>query len=283
MNESIGKAWVPLILSVAPNGARKTKKDHPALPITPRELAETALACREAGASMIHLHVRDEKEGHSLSVETYRRTIEAIRAEVGMDMVVQVTSEAVGIYSSAEQMAMVKELRPEAVSLALRELYPENGGNREAFSDFSAWIEDSGIIPQWILYDPADVRRFEALRAEGVVAGKCAPKLFVLGRYSKNQLSEPNDLLPFLEVDNGQDPWSLCAFGAKEAASAITAAGLGGHARIGFENNLLLPNGTVAPNNAAAIATVADGVKALGRPLATAEKARAIMRGELDQ
>ena len=82
--------WQPLVLAVAPNGARKTKADHPALPIGPEELAETAKACAGAGASMIHLHVRDAEGQHSLDVGRYLAATEAIRAAVGEDLVIQI-------------------------------------------------------------------------------------------------------------------------------------------------------------------------------------------------
>ena len=68
-----------LMLAVAPNGARKTREDHPALPLSPAELADTSAACRDAGACMIHLHVRDAQQQHSLDPELYRVAIAAIR------------------------------------------------------------------------------------------------------------------------------------------------------------------------------------------------------------
>ena len=88
-----GASFPPVFLAVAPNGARKTKADHPALPITPAELAATAAACAEAGAAMIHLHVRDADQRHSLDVEAYRAAIAAVRSAVGEDLVIQATSE----------------------------------------------------------------------------------------------------------------------------------------------------------------------------------------------
>jgi uncharacterized protein (DUF849 family) len=81
---------------VAPNGARKTKADHPALPIGPAELAATAAACRDAGAAAIHLHVRDEAGGHSLDAGRYREATAEVRAAIGEAMIVQITTEAVG-------------------------------------------------------------------------------------------------------------------------------------------------------------------------------------------
>ncbi|NBB83711.1 MAG: hypothetical protein GVY28_09935, partial [Alphaproteobacteria bacterium] len=73
--QSLVSSTTPCLLMVAPNGARKTKADHPALPIGPAELAATAVACRDAGAAAIHLHVRDEAGGHSLDAGRYREAI----------------------------------------------------------------------------------------------------------------------------------------------------------------------------------------------------------------
>ena len=74
---------------------------------------------------MIHAHVRDRDGRHLLDAEAYRAAIAAIRAAVGDRLVIQITSEALGIYQPAEQMDVVREVRPEAVSLALRELLPD--------------------------------------------------------------------------------------------------------------------------------------------------------------
>lgn len=269
-------SWEPLVLTVAPNGARKTKKDHPRLPLTPAELADTAAACRDAGAAMIHLHVRDDEAGHSLDCERYRAAIEAIRGAVGESLIIQVTSEAVGLYSAEQQMAMVRDLRPEAVSLSVREIVPDSASEKTAAAFFE-WLSGSGILPQYILYDDADLRRFDDLVGRGVIPEAPIFLLYVLGRYSAGQQSEPNDLLPFLAAASAPHSWALCAFGAKEVACVSAAAALGGHARVGFENNLLLPDGQVAADNAAAVAATAQAVRSIGRPLADADEARQLM------
>ena len=118
----------PLMIAVAPNGARKTKQDHPALPTSAQELAATARECREAGACMIHLHVRDKKNGHTLDPILYEEAIRAIRNEVKDGLILQITTEAVGIYNAGEQIEVVKAVRPEAASIALREFCPARVG-----------------------------------------------------------------------------------------------------------------------------------------------------------
>src|ERR1700759_2392988 len=122
---TMGEARGQVVLTVAPNGGRKTKADHPELPLSADELARTAAECLERGASMIHLHVRDAEGQHSLDPEAYRAMIARICREVGDRLVLQITSESIGRYSPAEQRAAVLKTNPEAVSLALRELAPE--------------------------------------------------------------------------------------------------------------------------------------------------------------
>lgn len=270
-------AWQPLILAVAPNGAYKTRDDHPALPLTAEEIALDARACRDAGASLLHLHVRDSGGRHSLDPSIYRRTIERVRAEVGDGMVIQVTSEIANVYQTEEQLAMMRALKPESVSLAIREIVP-SAAAEPAAAEFLRWVCDRGIIPQFILYSVEDVARYGDLCLRGVVPGGPHLLLFVLGRYTPGQVSAPADLTPFLGVYDQVSPWMVCAFGPMEHACGIVAAGLGGHVRVGFENNLWLKDGTPAPGNAALVQQIAEGAAALGRPLADADTVRRMLR-----
>lgn len=263
----------PLIVTVAPNGAYKQPADHPALPVTPHTLAATARACRDAGASMIHMHIRDAQGRHSLDVDGYREAWRVVREAVGREMVVQITSEAAGIYQAPAQIAMVEALRPEAVSIGLREIDKPEVGEAGLARFFAGLVRERAMV-QVILYDVADLRRWQALRARGVVPEAPWFLLFVLGRYSAGQTSRPQDLLPFLAAHDGGEPWAVCAFGATENTCIAAAAVFGGHARVGFENNLLTKDGATAPDNAALVRQAAETARALGRPLATADDIR---------
>jgi 3-keto-5-aminohexanoate cleavage enzyme len=139
-----------VVVAVAPNGGRRTKADHPALPITADELARAAAQCLEHGASMVHLHVRDAEGKHCLNVDAYRSAIARICRAVGDRLVIQITSEALGRYSPAEQRAVVLETNPEAVSLALRELAPEKADEKD-FGEFLGKLKRMRIWPQIIL------------------------------------------------------------------------------------------------------------------------------------
>ncbi|AZG17262.1 3-keto-5-aminohexanoate cleavage protein [Cupriavidus pauculus] len=256
-------------LAVAPNGARKTHLDHPQLPITPSELARCAQECLDIGAAMIHLHVRKADFTHSLEVSHYEAAVAAIRKAVGDRLVIQLTTEAVGVYKPSQQIATIKTLRPEAASVAIRELVQVDESGRNTAGEFFQWMRSEGVVAQYILYDADDVNRYAELRKDGHIPKDGHWVLFVLGRYSVGQTSSPSDLLPFLAawkatgMDKTATQWAVCAFGNLEADCAAASVLLGGHARIGFENNMLLPTGQVAPNNAALLQAVRKTVDAL--------------------
>ena len=265
-----------MMITVAPNGARKTQLDHPKLPITPKELAHTAAASLEAGACMLHLHVRDEKLRHSLDVERYREAILTIRQQLGEELIIQITTEAVGIYTPEQQIQTVAQLRPEAVSLAIREISPP-GVDEKISADFFSFLRRERIAPQYILYDKEDILHFNELLKRGIVPDENISILLVLGRYAENQQSDSADLSPLLSHLPDVNSWSLCAFGASEADCMLEAIRRGGHCRVGFENNLLLADGTTAEDNSALVRAVSERAAALQRKIASADAARKLL------
>ncbi len=265
-----------VMIVVAPNGARKTQLDHPKLPLSPKELAMTAAACLEAGACMLHLHVRDSKLLHSLDSDLYRTAIKAIRNEVGEELIVQITTEAVGLYQREQQIQVVHEVRPEAVSLAIREISPK-GCDEKASAKFFSFLQREHIKPQYILYSEDDIVHFSDLLNRSVVPHDNVSVLLVLGRYTQNQQSDPAELEALLAKLPVVSDWSLCAFGASEAACMFEAIQRGGHCRVGFENNLLLADGSQAVDNAALVQAVADGVKSHQRTVASPYEARELL------
>ena len=273
-------APAPVLIMVAPTGARRTKADHPALPISPAEIAADAASCFEAGASALHLHVRDEMNAHSLDPARYREAIAAVR-DAAPEMVVQITTEAAGRFSPADQHALVDDLKPASASIALRELFPESQiGRKESLAFVRRGIE-AGVALQWILFDSTDLARLRLLVADGRLGSAPPRLLFVLGRYSENQESNPNDLRPFLNGLNrwpGKKPsWSVCAFGRGETAALAGAMVFGGHARVGFENSVVRADGSAAASNAQRVGDIAGLAGALGRPVADPGTARAIL------
>lgn len=275
MTEHSGEAAdrKPVIIMSAPNGARRGTRDHPALPVTAPEIAACAESVVEAGAAVLHLHVRNAEGRHTLDAAVYRTAIAAVRERVGERVVIQVTSEACGLYSREQQMAVVRELRPESVSLALRELCPDVASEQDA-AVFFAWLRAHAIHPQYILYSSAEVARFEDLRRRGIIADQRPFVLFVLGRYSRELAGNPADLDLFCAALGDRAEWSVCCFGVREHEAANRAMLHGGHVRVGFENNLHLPDGSLARDNAELVRLIAADAATSRRPLASAHDVR---------
>lgn len=271
------------LVIVAPNGARRSKADHPALPITPSEMADEVTACAAAGAAMVHLHARDSDGKHSLEIDDNAAMLQRVSDQLGDQIIVQVTTEAVGIYQPEQQMTLIKELQPEAASFALRELIA-NDDWLDRGAEFFAWVHGKSILAQYILYSADDLTRYFDLLDRGVLPAGGHHLLFVLGRYRKGQQSMPVELLPFLQVIGQRPdpaataPWALCAFGQLEQQCLAAACSLGGDARIGFENNLLRSDGTQAQNNAEQVAQLAKTILSMGRKLHTADSVRQLYK-----
>ena len=255
---------------VAPNGARKTKADHPALPMLRQEIIDEVIACRDAGAAMVHLHARDQNGKHSLEVDDNLHLYHALKEQVGDSIIVQLTTEAVGQYSPSQQMALINEVKPEAASLALSELIPESQYSDTAYLDkasgFFHGIAEQGIIAQYILYSPQDLERYFSLLEKGLIPAYNHHILLVLGRYDQHQTASPQDLSPFLQqrLFNHDKRWAVCAFGKYEHLCLTASMIMGGDIRVGFENNHVNHQGTVASTNAEQVANLVETAKYLG-------------------
>ena len=253
-----------VVVAVAPNGGRKTKADHPGLPITAQELAQTAAECANQGAAMLHLHVRDAQGVHLLDAEAYRAAIARICGAIGNRLVVQIASESMGRYSPPQQMAVVLDTNPEAASFALRELAPEKK-DEKLFGDFLERLKWLRVWPQIILYSPEEAQRLAAMQKQGLITFEQVAVLYVLGRFSLLRRAAPSDLLPFIAPDMPRfASWSVCAFGRREAACVVAGALFGGHVRVGFENNVVLPDGGQAATNADLVGVAARALDDLG-------------------
>lgn len=243
-------------LMVAPNGATRTKSDHPNLPITLEEMIQTAKECQAAGADGLHLHLRDETGAHLLDGPTYQAWLAALRAEVP-ELKYQTTTEAAGVYGGAFQRALAPETGCDRISAAVREL------NRDiAPEDLRAFyrnLADQGVSVQHILYAPEDFALLRAALDDALWDAPDLQLLFVAGRYAVGQNSAPSDLVPFLAEMHARDlapDWGVCAFGAGETECLLWAHDNGGKMRIGFENSFFHQDGTKAKSNAERVAAL---------------------------
>lgn len=240
----------PFVL-VAPNGARRGKADHPALPVTIPETVETAVACRRAGADGLHLHVRDAAGAHSLDPGRYKEALAELDRAVP-DMAIQITTESAGLFDVTTQLATLRAVAPEWASISVREI----ARAPELIDAVYGTCADSGTRVQHILYDATDAALLRNWQARGLVRAGQDDVILVLGRYATGQQSRPEDLAPLLQNIPEGAPWMLCAFGASEHACLSEAARLGGACRVGFENSLTAADGRQHSDNAASVAAL---------------------------
>jgi len=260
---------------VAPNGARKTRRDHPALPVSIKETVEEAVQCYAAGATVLHGHVRGKQEQHLLDAGLYRELIAEMKQKAP-GMLVQITTEAVGVYTPTQQVDCVQKVVPDMASVALTEITAKFTDLQFA-KRFYAWTIEAGVHIQHILFSDEDLIQFLKLKQSGVIPASHRCVLFVLGRYSVDFQSHPTDLDPFLARDLTGLDWFVCAFGAKEQACLNAAIDHGGHARIGFENNLYLPTGDIAANTAELVSELTKSITASDRSFATSDQTRHLL------
>lgn len=247
----------PRLITVAPNGARKLPVDHPRLPITPDDIARESRLAADAGASLLHLHVRNPDGSHSLDPAHYRQAIAAVREACGDRLMIQITTESAGVFGWREQVRAVTGTRPEAASVALRELCStDSATDRSAYTGFIADCLSEGVWLQHILYDVPDVQRFNRFHSDGVY-GETPFVLMVVGRYSGAEGSTTDALDAMRHALAPGVAWAVCAFGAAETGILEHALKRGGHVRVGFENNLLNADGTIASSNAERVSHVA--------------------------
>ncbi|MFV0432001.1 MAG: 3-keto-5-aminohexanoate cleavage protein [Alphaproteobacteria bacterium] len=261
------------IIATAPNGGRKTKADHPYLPLTTDGILRTAEECLNAGSAFFHLHIRDDNGKHTLDAQRYKQTLQALKHCFHDDLFVQITTESVGLYQPHEQIQSVKEVHPEAVSLGLKEIIPSQEYIPQA-QEFFHWLEDERIHYQIILYHPDELLYLKQLMEQNIIPKRRHSVLFVLGRYEEKGTSSPLDLIDFIANNKQQHLWMVCAFGILETTIAQAVISLGGDMRVGFENNLYLPNGELAQKNSDLVKLTTQSIQHIHKKPATAQEIR---------
>jgi 3-keto-5-aminohexanoate cleavage enzyme len=258
MSASISKSGSALpTLMVAPNGARLTGDDHPALPVTIPEIVATAKSCAVAGAGAIHFHVRDANRAHILDAGLYREALDELRREVPM-MHHQITTETVGRYAPADMRRVTIASQPEGVSIGVVEMMP-SGAPAPEDAKFYAWLAEAGIAVQHICYLPEHLGLLGRMLEYASLPKTNVWCLFVIGHYS-GAMSHPDMIAPFksaMDAAGITGDWAVCAFREEESACIASAVAMGGKLRVGFENSSFMADGTIAPDNAARVAEAA--------------------------
>ena len=264
-----------VILSAAIVGAELTRAQTPHLPITPREIADEAARCREAGAAVIHLHVRNDDGSNTQSAERFGETIAAIRAKT--DCIVQPsTGGAVGM--SMSERAGPLACKPEMATLNCGSL---NFGNdvfvntRPEIRDMAKRIRAAGAIPELECYEVGHVDEAIALAKEGVLVAPLHFQ-FVLG--VPGGIGAREEVVRFMQtlVPSGAT-WAVAAVGRFQQSMTELAMRLGGHARVGLEDNIYLSKGVLSEGSAPLVLRAATYARSIGRTPADPTRARELL------
>lgn len=264
-----------LIITAAMVGAEVTRQQQPNLPITPDEIAEAAAACREAGASICHLHVRTDDGEPTQSGERFRETIEKIRERT--DIIVQVSTGG-AVWMSAEERLQPVALKPEMATLTCGTVNFSNEvfmNDPQTLRKFAAELKKYGVRPEFEIFDSGMINNAVQLVKEGFVE----PPFhfdFVLGVPGALPASAKN-LLFLTEVLPENSTWSVAGMGRHQLSMAALAITLGGHVRVGFEDNIYYRKGELAKSNAQLVERVHRIADEMDRPVATPDETRKIL------
>ena len=264
-----------LIITAALTGAEVTREQQPALPISPEEIAVAAQECGQAGASIVHLHARNADGSPTQDRETYRQIIAAIRRRC--DVIVQVsTGGAVGM-TPAERLQPVA-LKPEMATLSMGTV---NFGD-DVFMNHPADMEvflramhEHGVKPELEVFDTGMLTTASRWLKQGLLRGP-AHFDFVLG-IPGGMAGTPEALMYLRAQLPLGSSWTVAGIGAAQLQLGTLAIVLGGHVRVGFEDNVYYRKGELATSNAQLVARVARISQELGRSPATPDEARAML------
>lgn len=264
-----------LILTAAIVGAETTRAQTPYLPITAREIAEEAARCRDAGAAVIHLHVRNPDGSPSQSRELYAEAIAAIREAT--DVIIQ-TSTGGAIGMSAEERAQPLLCRPEMATLNCGTLNFGDGifdNARPLIRDLAARIRAAGSVPELECYEVGHIHEALQLAAEGHITGPLHFQ-FVLG--VPGGIAAREDVLRFMisQIPPGST-WGVAAVGRHQRPMTELAMQLGGHARVGLEDNIYLEKNVLAEGSAPLVARAAAFARSIGREVVDPDRARQLL------
>ncbi|MFC2164299.1 3-keto-5-aminohexanoate cleavage protein [Acidobacteriota bacterium] len=264
-----------LIITVAATGNVPTKEMNPHLPVTPEEIVDTAIRCREAGASIIHVHARDETGKPTLDPEVFTQIHQLISQNT--DIIVQISTGGRAGMDTEARAAAVRRIRPELASLTTGSLnFPDRvyENPSSVIEHLAQAMKESGTKPEMEIFEPGMIANALALVAKELVT----PPLhfdFVLGNRGSIPATAKNlvflrDLIP------PSSTWTVAAIGRHQLPMTVVAIGMGGHVRVGLEDNLYFRKGELASNEQL-VERVARIAAEAERPIASPDEAREIL------
>ncbi|OEF97264.1 3-keto-5-aminohexanoate cleavage protein [Vulcanibacillus modesticaldus] len=264
-----------VIITAAVVGAEITKEDTPYLPTTPDEIAIDVEKAAKAGAAIVHLHVRDKEGRPTQDKKIFEETIKKIRERV--DIIIQVsTGGAVGM--TPEERIQPVTLNPEMATLTTGTV---NFGDEvflnkpEDIRSFAKELKKYGVRAEFEIFDVGMIFNAMRLVNEGLVEGHLHFD-FVMG-VPGGIPATAKHLLHLIDHLPKGATWSVAGIGRHQLPMAMLALPLGGHVRVGLEDNIYYKKGVLAKSNSELVARVVRLAEELGREVATPKEARKIL------
>ncbi|MCM1990135.1 3-keto-5-aminohexanoate cleavage protein [Oceanirhabdus seepicola] len=266
-----------LIITAAICGAEVTKEHNPAVPYTVEEIASEAEKAYKAGASIIHLHVREDDGTPTQDKERFRVCMEAIKERCPEAIVQPSTGGAVGM--SNNERLQPTELNPEMATLDCGTC---NFGGDEVFvntentiKEFGTRMIENNIKPEVEVFDKGMIDMAIRLNKKGFIKSPMHFN-FVMG-VNGGISATPRDLVFMAGSIPAGSTFTVSGIGRHEFAMASMAIIMGGHVRVGFEDNVFISKGVPAKSNAELVERVVRLANELGREIATPTEAREIL------
>jgi 3-keto-5-aminohexanoate cleavage enzyme len=265
-----------VIIAAAVVGAEVTRAQSPYVPYTPEEIARAAVEAGRAGAAVVHLHARWPDGRPSQEARHFREIVDRIRA-AGSDVVVQCsTGGAVGMSIDERLGSLVDGAEMGTLNLGTMNFGDDVFLNaRPDVVRVAARLRERGLVPECEVYDAGMLDTLRWLLEKGHLSAPYHVQL-VLGVPGGMSASERN--LRFLvEGLPERTHWSVAGIGRAELPMAELALAMGGHVRVGLEDNLYMSKGVLALSNAALVERAARIVELIGRSIASPAEARQIL------
>lgn len=267
-----------VIITAALTGSRMQRDVAPYIPVTPEEIAQSAIECWEAGAAIVHIHVRDpETLMGSPDLELYQRVVEPVRAKT--DLVLCLTTSGVpGLNLPTDERLACLELRPELASFDAGSI---NLGNKpfinsvEFLNDAAERMKEYGVKPEIEVFDLGMIITAIKMRDQDRLNDPLHFQ-FVLGTPA-GAPATPKSFLHFMDHIPNNATWSNIGIGARQMDMVMMALMMGGHFRVGMEDAIYLKKGILAKSNAELVKRYLPVCKEYGREPATPDEARKIL------
>ncbi len=266
-----------LIITAAICGAEVTKEQNPAVPYTVEELVREAKSAYDAGAAIVHVHVREDDGKPTQSKDRFKVCMDAIKKEIPDVILIPSTGGAVGM--TAEERLQPTELFPEMATLDCGTC---NFGD-EVFENtmpmmrsFGKRMIENNIKPEYECFEMGHLDTIVRMAAKGEVPSHPMQFNFVLGVPGCTPATVENLVWLVKNIPAGST-WTATGIGRSAFTLAAPAIAMGGNVRVGFEDNLYISKGVLAKSNGELVAKVVRIAKELGRDIATPAEARKIL------